>query len=435
MAHVGGVEGYYTCDGGCDKATVTDAYAKEIIKAVGAYHEYDRPLMATLANGETKPIIKGYIRADVEVTTPAGNVVLTNWHVDVMQGPTSEKLLYMGQREERELNLKSYKEQLTELAQKSKKAKKALNVDSPADETTNTRVQIDGKMRKVIFNPGQQPMFKRRLATGLENDTPNAQTMDDGTLFVNKDGWGLQKKVKYVVDPRVTETYVTTAALYGQEMKLEGKHNNVEIRAHDIEAGLTKWLGAPKPRFKLRMRGQLYVLPDEQHDIVMKLTILPNVVMRVIDSPVAAVIFGRDESRLLTQRRDEDLGLGDTVNDPEQINLRIEEMVEAARQAGMSAGGLRRASKMVRERFRHVWRTSLGPEDIANVPPLEIEVKGDIFELPKPYMRRYTAEEIKWWRESMAKLVQNGILRPTNSRVLSPSNLVKKVLNGEIFIA
>ena len=112
MAHVGGVEGYYTCDGGCDKATVTDAYAKEIIKAVGAYHEYDRPLMATLANGETKPIIKGYIRADVEVTTPAGNVVLTNWHVDVMQGPTSEKLLYMGQREERELNLKSSGERI-----------------------------------------------------------------------------------------------------------------------------------------------------------------------------------------------------------------------------------------------------------------------------------------------------------------------------------
>lgn len=32
----------------------------------------------------------------------------------------------------------------------------------------------------------------------------------------------------------------------------------------------------------------------------------------------------------------------------------------------------------------------------------------------------------------MAKLVESRIFRPTNSRVLSPSNLVKKVLNGEV---
>ena len=354
VAHVGGVEGYFTCDGGCDKATITEAYAQEIVKAGGSYQEYDHPLLATLANGEVKPIIAGYIRAYVEVTTPAGKVVLTNWHVDVMQGPTKERLLYMGQREEQELNLKSYKDQLTELARESKmNTKKAVHVNTPADNT-NTRVQINGKMRKVVFNPGQQPLFKRRLATGQVIRGAQEKLIDDGTLFVNAKGWGLQNKVKYVVDPRVDESYVTTAALYGQEMSLEGKARDVEVRAHDIEKNLAEWLGAPKPRYKLRVRSKLYVLPDEQHDIVRKLTILPNVIMRVIDSPVAAVIIGRDENRILRERRDENLGLGSAPNDDTKMDLRLDEIIEAAWQAGMSTAGLKRAENLLRRRFRHV---------------------------------------------------------------------------------
>ena len=75
---------------------------------------------------------------------------------------------------------------------------------------------------------------------------------------------------------------------------------------------------------------------------------------------------------------------------------------------------------------------TLGPDDYANVPPMKIELKSDVFELPKPYMRRYTPAEIKWWREKMAKLVENGIFRPTNTGNLSPSNLIKKILNGEV---
>ena len=109
-ARVGGVKGFFTCDGGCDKETVTEAYGKAIIAAGGKYHAYDSPLLATLANGETKPIISGFLRTDVEVRTTAGKVISTNWHVDVIRGPCKDHLLYLGQREERELNLKSYKQ-------------------------------------------------------------------------------------------------------------------------------------------------------------------------------------------------------------------------------------------------------------------------------------------------------------------------------------
>ena len=58
-----------------------------------------------------------------------------------------------------------------------------------------------------------------------------------------------------------------------------------------------------------------------------------------------------------------------------------------AEMAGMTKKGLKRAREMLVERFRKIWATRLTPNDYANVPPMRIEIKGDIFQLPKPYMR------------------------------------------------
>ena len=75
-AQIGGVDGYYTCDGGCDRATVTEAYAKNIIASGAEFQQYEKPRNAELANGEVKPIVTGYLLSDVELETPAGKVVL-----------------------------------------------------------------------------------------------------------------------------------------------------------------------------------------------------------------------------------------------------------------------------------------------------------------------------------------------------------------------
>ena len=122
----------------------------------------------------------------------------------------------------------------------------------------------------------------------------------------------------------------------------------------------------------------------------------------------------------LIERKNEDLGLGSSKGADIDIDHRIDEMLEAARMAGMSSAGLERAENMVREGHREMWRTTLGEDDVANVPPLELKIKGDIFTLPKPYMRRYSPAEIRWWREKMAGLVTNGIFRPTTQRPALP---------------
>ena len=58
---------------------------------------------------------------------------------------------------------------------------------------------------------------------------------------------------------------------------------------------------------------------------------------------------------------------------------------------------------------------------------LKIELEGDEdFVLPRPYRRRYTPNEIKFWRRKVDALVKAGVLRKSESGQLNPSNLVPK---------
>ena len=72
----------------------------------------------------------------------------------------------------------------------------------------------------------------------------------------------------------------------------------------------------------------------------------------------------------------------------------------------------------------------MGPKDFVDLAPLELEITADAFKLPKPYMRRYTAEEMNWWKENMNKMLKAGLFQRTSSGQLSPSNLVPKSDEG-----
>ena len=51
FAEVGGLSCYYICDGGCDRATVSHVFAKELQKNGQKLWKYDPPRVAILANG------------------------------------------------------------------------------------------------------------------------------------------------------------------------------------------------------------------------------------------------------------------------------------------------------------------------------------------------------------------------------------------------
>ena len=108
-------------------------------------------------------------------------------------------------------------------------------------------------------------------------------------------------------------------------------------------------------------------------------------------------------------------------------------MFDAARAEGMSTKGLTQARHMLAKRFINVWRMKLQSGDVADIPPLEIKLKeGKDFQLPKPYRRSYTLAEMKWWKQRTTELCRVGVLRPTNTGQLSPSNLLPKLREGVI---
>ena len=114
--------------------------------------------------------------------------------------------------------------------------------------------------------------------------------------------------------------------------------------------------------------------------------------------------------------------------DVDEINHRLEEMLDAARIAGMSGDGLRQARELVFNEARDVWRLSLGPNEVASVPPMKIELIDPKQELPKPYMRRYTKNEVDWWRQHINKLVDSEVIQVASCRhqTRSPKNATRK---------
>ena len=438
-AKVGGVGGFYSCDGGCDKATIGNVYAEALARQGHEVIKYEKPLKATLCDGSEQDAIIGYVIADVELKTPAGKVILERTHVDVLQGPEREFILYIGKREEARLNLKSYAQQLEEAAARAEAdlivpPEDGAEQKDDADETRTTRMAEGEKTVEKTFKPAQQPRFKKRLARRDPRATSQGEVLNDGQAFVGEGGWDAMREVKYLREPAAEETYVTTAALSEKDESKVVEDSKVRVAAYDLDLKVQEWMGAEKARYSKRVRVDLRVLPDENKDLIKRLTILPDTVVRVVDSPVPAVVIGKEEMRRLLERRSEQLDAGPSEeNSDPGIDLRLREQLEGAKLAGMSRKGLRRSEKMIRKRFRGIWRIKLGPTDFADVPALEIKLKpGKTFRLPKPYMRRYSPGEVKWWHDNIAKLVECGVFQPSKSSNLSPSNLVKKLLDGRV---
>ena len=117
---IAGVPGVYVCDGGCDRATITKAYADKIEEAGVACHYHEKPRSATLADGSSKEIIIGFAYANLVLKTRAGFVALNDVYIDILKGEDRSRLLLLGKVEESRLGLKSYAQQLEERARESK---------------------------------------------------------------------------------------------------------------------------------------------------------------------------------------------------------------------------------------------------------------------------------------------------------------------------
>ena len=154
---IAGVPGSYVCDGGCDRATITKAYADKIAQKGLVVHHHKNPKCATLADGSKKPIIIGYLYANVTLKTGAGIVTLSNVYIDVIDGKDDGNLMLVGKVEEAALGLKSMAQQLRELAKVHEGKRKVRFAPGNDNQDLYAELTADEVKAAYIYHRYQHP--------------------------------------------------------------------------------------------------------------------------------------------------------------------------------------------------------------------------------------------------------------------------------------
>ena len=192
-AVVGGVAGFYKADGGCDRATCGTKYAKFLEKAGVKTVYYEQPRPAKLADGSVKNVIKGYCIADIELVTKAGTVVLPRSHIDILDGPENANLIYIGEAEEKRLKLRSYAEQLEDLARKCEESSKKDKPKAPdkCSKHCCSTSQLDGGTTVSSETKNEQNHVPFKAARYIK------PALADGHACVGEHNWKVLKRTPY----------------------------------------------------------------------------------------------------------------------------------------------------------------------------------------------------------------------------------------------
>ena len=132
------------------------------------------------------------------------------------------------------------------------------------------------------------------------------------------------------------------------------------------------WLGKNDPKIIGELIATIRVVPHgnkigkyEEYELVRRLTPLPSLQFKVIDSDEPAVVMGLFDKKKLERRKVESLEMDpDYADQTDEIELRLQEQLDSAKIAGMSPAALERADHLIRVKYRDVWRVNLGPKDL-----------------------------------------------------------------------
>ena len=414
--------------------TTSPAYAAELQlqKAGVKVHYYDKVKPAKLCDGSLKDSIIGCCLADVELVTRAGIVILPRTHIDILQGPEQANLLYLGKVEEKRLRIKTYAEQLEEVAVKARAEGREARFDPLFEEGNSTEDSLRSGDNHAKCQKKKTALPESPLASGTKNQV---EVHADGELYVGEHNWQTLLKARYVLEPLANACYVTTAALTGVEGNGKSEVPEGGVSVLDLDEDVKKWLGGDVIGLKYigEVEVDLRLLTDKNRDTVKRLTKITGTRCRVIESDRRAEVLGKKMCGHLAERMNEDLG--SVCQGEVDIEHRLDEMLDAARAQEMSSAGLEEARQLIKEKWRNIWRLKLRPGDVANLPAMKIELEeGEKFELPRPYRRRYTPAEMRWWETRIAELCRVGVMRFSGSGQLSPSNLLPKKLDGVVLM-
>ena len=138
-------------------------------------------------------------------------MVLPRSRIDILKGPETANLIYIGEAEEKRLKLRSYATQLEDLARKNaKKANAKFKCASNACGHTDC-MHTQQADAEILSDRSNSSSFRGKTKAVLTRKPVIA----DGHACVGEHNWTVLKRTPFVLKPLANECYVTTAALAG----------------------------------------------------------------------------------------------------------------------------------------------------------------------------------------------------------------------------
>jgi transposase InsO family protein len=109
----------------------------------------------------------------------------------------------------------------------------------------------------------------------------------------------------------------------------------------------------------------------------------------------------------------------------EELEEALQEMLNRARAKGASLHFLLKVKQLV-NKYKNLWRTKLGYDEPASVPPLTVELLDETKMPVNHPARKYSPLQRKFLKEHVEELVRLGLARVSNSAWSSPVVLVRK---------
>ena len=262
--------------------------------------------------------------------------------------------------------------------------------------------------------------------------------ISDGYLYAGKRGIKDMEACGFIVTDRLSDSYITTAALRRSgchpehvDKQNSGELHNDKVEKLKDEKDLYGWItGDEDPHSTLLQRHMVTMDQTKVTHPFRKSVIMNDQKFIVIASNKMCVIMGYNMVSDVDTALEKDENPMQTDN-PDTLSYELQESLQQLQQTVMdneeiSEETKRQTSEMLEHKYYNRWKTKYDLQQPADFPPMEIRLKEGARPQKIKRQYRWTKEQRRFLRGLLRKLVDVGVISRVDSEWLCPVVLVIK---------
>ena len=447
--------GWYKFDSGSSRNVIGLQYAMTLQTKLGSKFIDIEPYHVIMADGSTG-ICSNHIKLDITIETVVGKTMLPRGLVvDIVpdQGPEGKSVnstILLCDAVLESMGVETTMERVM-AKQKETKAKtearqiRVAKPESDAYYAGMTDVDVDRFHAAIMSDErhetfacrsvrmGQyvhQPVKNSDVVEASQKKADASVRLQEGIAYVSQRRWQAMAPTPYILDDRITQSYITTTALADRRVSWKATKYRVAFLKSEHQQLLQL---AEQRLIGSAVVDKIYVLKGgPSAHLVNKMTILTNLKVQVVEGAANLVLLGYNAIEGL--KTDDELQVrlerATPTLDQEEIDQALEERLAEARLEGLSSEHLARLRSLCYQ-YIDLWRVKLSPQDRIASAPVCFKLKDGAVPPKISYQKRFAADEARWMESFLQELLDSGIVREEHTDWIAPVHLVaKKSLKG-----